>query len=46
MLYTADLLKDDFENAHITYLRELEINLSEGQHHSGKGNVVRLLATN
>jgi SAM-dependent methyltransferase len=45
MLYTADLLKDDFENANITSLQELEINLSEGKHHSGKGNVVRLLAT-
>ncbi len=45
MLYTADLLKGDFESLNINYLQELEINLSEGKHHSGKGSVVRLLAT-
>lgn len=45
MLYTAKLLKDDFAALTIRYLKELTVNLSEGKHHSGKGNVVRLLAT-
>lgn len=45
MLYTAKLLKADFAALSITYLKELTVNLSEGKHHSGKGDVVRLLAT-
>lgn len=45
MLYTTALLKDDFRDMTITYLRELKVNLSEGKHHSGKADVIRLLAT-
>ncbi len=45
MLYTAKLLKADFAALTIRYLKELTVNLSEGKHHSGKGDVVRLLAT-
>ena len=45
MLYTADLLKGDFADMNIKYLQELTVDLSEGKHHSGKGDVVRLLAT-
>jgi 2-polyprenyl-3-methyl-5-hydroxy-6-metoxy-1,4-benzoquinol methylase len=45
MLYTADLLQKDFANLNIKYLEELSVDLSEGKHHSGKGDVVRLLAT-
>lgn len=45
MLYTKSLLNDDFAVLNITYLEELETVLSEGKHHSGKGDVVRLLAT-
>ncbi len=44
MLYTTDLLQKDFANLNIKYLEELSVDLSEGQHHSGKGDVVRLLA--
>ena len=44
MLYTATLLKDDFAPLNIKYLEELTVDLSEGKHHSGKGDVVRLLA--
>lgn len=45
MLYTAELLKQDFLNLNIKYLEELTVDLSEGKHHSGKGDVVRMLAT-
>lgn len=45
MLYTAKLLKADFATLTIRYLKELTVDLSEGKHHSGKGDVVRLLAT-
>ena len=44
MLYTTEILKGDFSKLHIKYLEEIEIDLSEGKHHSGKGDVVRLLA--
>jgi SAM-dependent methyltransferase len=44
MLYTADLLKDDFDALTIKYLGEVAVDLSEGKHHSGKGDVVRVLA--
>jgi SAM-dependent methyltransferase len=45
MLYTVDLLKDDFADLNIKYLEELQVDLSEGRHHFGKGDVVRMLAT-
>jgi len=45
MLYTIPLLKGDFQDMDIKYLKELEVNLSEGKHHSGKADVIRLLAT-
>ena len=45
MLYTTEILKDDFADLTIKYLEELSVDLSEGKHHSGKGDVVRVLAT-
>ncbi len=45
MLYSADLLKHDFATLNIKYLQELTVDLSEGRHHSGKGDVVRIIAT-
>ncbi len=45
MLYTVAKLESDFDNATINYLEELKIDLAEGTHHSGKGDVIRLLAT-
>ncbi len=45
MLYTTEVIKDDFSNISIKYLEELEVDLSEGKHHSGSGDVLRLLAT-
>ena len=45
MLYTAELLKSDFGDLNVKLLKELSTVLSEGKHHSGKGDVVRMLAT-
>jgi len=45
MLYTAELLKSDFGDLNVRLLEELSTVLSEGKHHSGKGDVVRMLAT-
>jgi SAM-dependent methyltransferase len=45
MLYTSELLKGDFKKLNVKYLAEVSVDLSEGKHHSGKGDVVRLLAT-
>jgi len=45
MLYTAELLKSDFGDLNVRLLEELSTVLSEGKHHWGKGDVVRMLAT-
>ncbi|MDE3185221.1 MAG: methyltransferase domain-containing protein [Bacteroidota bacterium] len=45
MLYTTAILRDDFGNLNFKYLQELKVNLSEGKHHEGKADVIRLLAT-
>ncbi|MCX2739031.1 class I SAM-dependent methyltransferase [Pontibacter anaerobius] len=45
MLYTADMLRQDFSGLQINQLEELETELQEGPYHSGKGFVTRLVAT-
>jgi 2-polyprenyl-3-methyl-5-hydroxy-6-metoxy-1,4-benzoquinol methylase len=45
MLYTADMLLQDFAGMEVKVLEEKEVNLSEGAHHSGPGFVTRLVAT-
>ena len=45
MLYTTAALRDDFGNLNFKYLQELKVNLSEGKHHEGKADVIRMLAT-
>jgi 2-polyprenyl-3-methyl-5-hydroxy-6-metoxy-1,4-benzoquinol methylase len=45
LLYTADMLKQDFEGLTINLLEEKEIELSEGTYHLGKGYVTRMVAT-
>lgn len=45
MLYTEETLRADFEGMGIELLESLEIHLDEGKYHSGKANVVRLVAT-
>lgn len=44
MLYTAEMLSDDFDGAEIVECVETEIVLDEGPGHSGKASVVRLVA--
>jgi 2-polyprenyl-3-methyl-5-hydroxy-6-metoxy-1,4-benzoquinol methylase len=44
MLYSRDKLKGDFEDLNILSLQTIEAELSEGAHHKGKANLVRLLA--
>ncbi|MHA6247222.1 class I SAM-dependent methyltransferase [Pontibacter sp. CAU 1760] len=45
MLYTADLLEQEFQGLKITLREEREITLAEGTYHEGKGFVTRLVAT-
>lgn len=44
MLYTADMLREDFRDAAIELIREEEISLDEGTRHQGPAHVVRLAA--
>ena len=44
MLYSADLLRDDFATADILELEETETELAEGPYHAGRAAVVRLVA--
>lgn len=45
MLYTTDMLREDFKQLRIDLLEEREVILEEGAHHSGAGYVTRLVAT-
>jgi 2-polyprenyl-3-methyl-5-hydroxy-6-metoxy-1,4-benzoquinol methylase len=45
MLYTAAMLRTDFKDLNIQLLEEMEISLSEGTHHKGKGYVTRMIAS-
>ena len=45
MLYTAEMIKDDFKLLEIQQLEECITELNEGKYHCGEGAVVRLLAT-
>ncbi|MDH5395695.1 MAG: class I SAM-dependent methyltransferase [Gammaproteobacteria bacterium] len=44
MLYTAEMMKNDFNGLEITQLEECITDLNEGKYHCGEGAVVRLLA--
>lgn len=43
MLYTVEEIKNDFENLEIQILKEEQIILNEGIHHTGKGSVIRFV---
>jgi SAM-dependent methyltransferase len=45
MLYTADMLRSDFEELTVKLLQEGEVTLNEGIYHNGGGYVTRLVAT-
>ena len=44
MLYTPEMLQEDFSTATIEYIEALQVNLNEGTFHSGIGDVIRLIA--
>ena len=44
MLYTAEMMQNDFKSLEIQQLEECITELNEGKYHCGKGAVVRLLA--
>ncbi|WP_276499459.1 class I SAM-dependent methyltransferase [Pontibacter litorisediminis] len=44
MLYTAEVLQDDFKLLDIKLLQELDIHLHEGPYHSGAGYITRMVA--
>ena len=41
LLYTEDMLKEDFKPVKITYLQTLETELGEGKYHKGKADIIR-----
>ncbi len=41
MLYSADILRQDFADLQCLFLEELEVILYEGKFHNGLGRVVR-----
>jgi hypothetical protein len=43
MLFSMEELKSDFSNYEISILEEVEVDLSEGKFHIGKGSVVRFI---
>jgi SAM-dependent methyltransferase len=44
MLYTAELLREDWSDAEFDVLCEAEVTLDEGSRHTGRAHVVRLVA--
>ena len=44
MLYTAEMLREDFKSGEILHLEEALTDLSEGPYHRGRAAVVRLVA--
>jgi len=45
MLYSEDLLREDFKDLKFEKLEILETNLSEGNYHDGKADIIRMVAT-
>ncbi len=43
MLYTKEILREDFQNLKIEKLEILETNLSEGKFHEGKADIIRFI---
>ncbi|HEY9169990.1 MAG TPA: methyltransferase domain-containing protein [Lutibacter sp.] len=45
MLYTEEMLRDDFEGLTINLLETKTIELNEGKHHKGKADIIQFVAT-
>jgi len=44
LLYTEEMLREDFKDLKIEKLERLETKLSEGEFHKGKADIIRLIA--
>ncbi|WP_212747637.1 methyltransferase domain-containing protein [Fodinibius saliphilus] len=44
MLYSKEELLTDFESLDINKAQSLEVSLSEGEHHKGQANIIRIVA--
>jgi len=45
MLYTEEMLRNDFENLDIELLETKTIELNEGEHHKGKADIIQFVGT-
>lgn len=45
MLYTEEMLRDDFEGLTIDQIETKTIELNEGRHHQGKADIIQFVAT-
>jgi hypothetical protein len=45
MLYTEDMMKEDFAELKIEFLEAVQIELREGKYHEGKADVIRFVGT-
>jgi hypothetical protein len=45
MLYTKEILSEDFKDFNIDYLEYEHTQLSEGEYHEGPADVLRMIAT-
>lgn len=45
MLYTIEMMNDDFQELNIDYLETMQIELNEGNYHKGKADVLRFIGT-
>lgn len=44
MLYTIEMLKEDFKNLEIEYLKTKQVFLNEGEYHKGHADIIQLIA--
>lgn len=44
MLYSIEVLKNDFKSLDIEYLEEMEVELDEGDNHKGYAEIIRMIA--
>ncbi len=44
LMFTAEILRDDFRGAHLELLSEMTVELAEGDGHRGPADVVRMIA--
>ena len=45
MLYTEDMMKEDFASLNIDLIQNLTTELNEGKYHKGKASIIRVVGT-